>query len=51
MTDVLHPPVKPGRTELATEQEARDVAEAAREKDWEARASSASCSRARSGST
>ena len=36
MTDVLTPPVKPGRTELATEQEAREVAEAAREKDWEA---------------
>ena len=36
MTDVLTPPVKPGRTELATEQEAREVAEAAREKDWQA---------------
>jgi alkylation response protein AidB-like acyl-CoA dehydrogenase len=36
MTDVLTPPVKPPRTELATEQEAREVAEAAREKDWQA---------------
>ncbi len=36
MTDVLSPPVKPKRTELATEQEAREVAEAAREKDWQA---------------
>jgi alkylation response protein AidB-like acyl-CoA dehydrogenase len=36
MTDVLAPPVKPKRTELATEQEAREVAEAAREKDWQA---------------
>jgi alkylation response protein AidB-like acyl-CoA dehydrogenase len=36
MTDVLTPPVKPERTQLATEQEAREVAEAAREKDWEA---------------
>jgi alkylation response protein AidB-like acyl-CoA dehydrogenase len=36
MTDVLTPPAKPPRTELATEQEAREVAEAAREKDWQA---------------
>jgi hypothetical protein len=36
MTDVLTPPVKPPHTELATEQEAREVAEAAREKDWQA---------------
>jgi len=36
MTDVLSPPAKPPRTELATEQEAREVAEAAREKDWQA---------------
>jgi alkylation response protein AidB-like acyl-CoA dehydrogenase len=36
MTDVLTPPLKPRRTELATEQEAREVAEAAREKEWEA---------------
>src|SRR5258705_9467553 len=36
MTDVLTPPVKPPRTELATEQEARAVAEAAREKEWQA---------------
>jgi alkylation response protein AidB-like acyl-CoA dehydrogenase len=38
MTDVLSPPppVKPAQTELATEQEAREVAEAAREKDWQA---------------
>src|SRR5439155_21304216 len=36
MTYVLAPPVKPKRTELATEQEAREVAEAAREKDWQA---------------
>jgi alkylation response protein AidB-like acyl-CoA dehydrogenase len=36
MTDVLSPPVKPARTELATEQEAREVAEGAREKDWQA---------------
>jgi alkylation response protein AidB-like acyl-CoA dehydrogenase len=36
MTDVLTPPPKPRRTELATEQEAREVAEAAREKEWEA---------------
>jgi alkylation response protein AidB-like acyl-CoA dehydrogenase len=36
MTDVLMPPVKPPRTELATEQEAREVAEGAREKEWQA---------------
>ena len=36
MTDVLTRPAKPPRTELATEQEAREVAEAAREKDWQA---------------
>jgi len=36
MTDLLTPPVKPARTDLATEQEAREVAEAAREKDWQA---------------
>src|SRR5919202_1868545 len=37
MTDLLaHPSPKPPRTELATEQEAREVAEAAREKDWQA---------------
>ncbi|HUR94918.1 MAG TPA: acyl-CoA dehydrogenase family protein [Gemmatimonadales bacterium] len=36
MTDLLTPPVKPARTELATEQEARQVAEAAREQDWQA---------------
>ena len=38
MTDVLPPapaPVKP-RAQLATEQEAREVAEAAREQDWQA---------------
>ena len=36
MTDVLKPPVKPSHTGLATEQEAREVAEAAREKEWQA---------------
>jgi alkylation response protein AidB-like acyl-CoA dehydrogenase len=37
MTDLLaHPQPQPPRTELATEQEAREVAEAAREKDWQA---------------
>jgi alkylation response protein AidB-like acyl-CoA dehydrogenase len=37
MTDVLTPRVSPpARTELATEQEAREVAEAAREQDWQA---------------
>jgi alkylation response protein AidB-like acyl-CoA dehydrogenase len=36
MTDLLaHPQSQPPRTQLATEQEAREVAEAAREKDWE----------------
>ena len=35
MTDLLTPPVKPPHTPLATEQEAREVAEAAREKEWE----------------
>ena len=36
MTDVLTPPVKPERSPLATEQEAREVAEAAREQEWQA---------------
>jgi len=36
MTDLLTYPPKPPRAPLATEQEAREVAEAAREKDWEA---------------
>jgi alkylation response protein AidB-like acyl-CoA dehydrogenase len=36
MTDLLAQPAKPPRSALATEQEAREVAEAAREKDWEA---------------
>jgi alkylation response protein AidB-like acyl-CoA dehydrogenase len=36
MTDLLAQPAKPPRTTLATEQEAREVAEAAREKEWEA---------------
>src|SRR6185437_12390505 len=35
MTDVLPPPAPP-RHPLATEQEAREVAEAAREKEWQA---------------
>src|SRR5690349_13918505 len=35
MTDVLPPPAPP-RQPLATEQEAREVAEAAREQDWQA---------------
>jgi hypothetical protein len=35
MTDVLTPPTAP-RQPLATEQEAREVAEAAREKEWQA---------------
>jgi alkylation response protein AidB-like acyl-CoA dehydrogenase len=35
MTDVLTPPAPP-RQPLATEQEAREVAEAAREKEWQA---------------
>jgi alkylation response protein AidB-like acyl-CoA dehydrogenase len=34
MTDVLAQPTRPPRTPLATEQEAREVAEAAREKEW-----------------
>jgi len=36
MTDLLTPPVRTTHTPLATEQEAREVAEAAREKDWQA---------------
>jgi alkylation response protein AidB-like acyl-CoA dehydrogenase len=36
MTDVLKPPATPPHTGLATEQEAREVAEAAREKEWQA---------------
>jgi alkylation response protein AidB-like acyl-CoA dehydrogenase len=36
MTDLLTQPVRTSSTPLATEQEAREVAEAAREKDWEA---------------
>src|SRR5919112_483929 len=36
MTDLLTHPVRTTQTPLATEQEAREVAEAAREKDWEA---------------
>ena len=36
MTDVLTPPATPPRTDFATEKEAREVAEAAREKDWQA---------------
>ena len=36
MTDLLTPPVRAPHTPLATEQEAREVAEAAREKDWQA---------------
>jgi alkylation response protein AidB-like acyl-CoA dehydrogenase len=36
MTDVLKPPARPPEAGLATEQEAREVAEAAREKEWEA---------------
>src|SRR5688572_26742249 len=38
MTDLLTPPspVRSTPTPLATEQEAREVAEAAREKDWQA---------------
>src|SRR5688572_22408225 len=36
MTDLLTKPVPPTHTPLATEQEAREVAEAAREKEWEA---------------
>jgi alkylation response protein AidB-like acyl-CoA dehydrogenase len=36
MTDLLRPPARPPHAGLATEQEAREVAEAAREKDWQA---------------
>jgi alkylation response protein AidB-like acyl-CoA dehydrogenase len=36
MTEVLDPPSQQPRTSLATEQEAREVAEAAREKEWRA---------------
>jgi alkylation response protein AidB-like acyl-CoA dehydrogenase len=36
MTDVLAPPTREPRTPLASEQEAREVAEAAREKEWQA---------------
>src|SRR3954449_9469232 len=36
MTDLLTSPVRTTHTPLATEQEAREVAEAAREKDWQA---------------
>src|SRR4029079_8861881 len=36
MTDLLTPPVRSTHTPLATEQEAREVAEAARETEWEA---------------
>jgi alkylation response protein AidB-like acyl-CoA dehydrogenase len=36
MTDLLTPPVRTASTPLATEQEAREVAEAAREKEWTA---------------
>src|SRR5215208_1884797 len=36
MTDLLTQPVRTTHTPLATEQEAREVAEAAREKEWEA---------------
>ncbi len=36
MTDLLTAPVRSPHTPLATEQEAREVAEAAREKEWEA---------------
>src|SRR5687767_4616514 len=35
MTDLLTQPPRPTHAQLATEQEAREVAEAAREKDWE----------------
>jgi alkylation response protein AidB-like acyl-CoA dehydrogenase len=35
MTDLLAQPTRTPRTPLATEQEAREVAEAAREKEWE----------------
>jgi alkylation response protein AidB-like acyl-CoA dehydrogenase len=36
MTDVLPPPTRPTQPPLASEQEAREVAEAAREKEWQA---------------
>src|SRR3954454_18429920 len=36
MTDLLTPPVRTTHTPLASEQEAREVAEAAREKEWQA---------------
>src|SRR5918993_4796785 len=36
MTDVLVPTTETPRTPLASEQEAREVAEAAREKEWQA---------------
>ena len=36
MTDVLVPPTEKPPTTLASEQEAREVAEAAREKEWQA---------------
>jgi len=36
MTDVLVPTTETPRTQLASEQEAREVAEAAREKEWQA---------------
>jgi len=36
MTDVLPPPTTASRPPLATEQEAREVAEAAREQEWQA---------------
>jgi hypothetical protein len=36
MTDVLIPPDQQSGTQLASEQEAREVAEAAREKEWQA---------------
>ena len=36
MTDVAHQPPPPSSAKLATEQEAREVAEAARETEWQA---------------
>ena len=36
MTEVLDPPSEKPGTTLASEQEAREVAEAAREKEWQA---------------
>jgi alkylation response protein AidB-like acyl-CoA dehydrogenase len=36
MTDVLRPPTRSTQPPLASEQEAREVAEAAREKEWQA---------------